>query len=125
MTNQNSQPLEIGKAYTRRQIHDLLGGGLVTYLPRKDGRVTCGCFDPVLNPEAPAKVLVGDGKDIRAEARQFAVQRHYVPIFIKRSEHNWLYVETTRLLSSKNDVSTLLTENPQEPQDRYYRSSLS
>jgi len=110
MTSPNSQLL-LGEAYTRRQIHDRFGGGLVTYLPKKDGRVTCGCFDLALNPEAPAKVLVGDGPDIRAEARQFAVQRHYVPVFIKRSENNWVYVGDYKVAAFKSDVPTLLEEN--------------
>ena len=36
--------LEEGKFYTRREIHNLLGGELQTYLPAKDGLVTCACL---------------------------------------------------------------------------------
>jgi len=36
--------LEEGKLYTRREIHDLLGGEVQTYLPAKDGLVTCACL---------------------------------------------------------------------------------
>jgi len=45
--------LKTGNQYSRRQIHDLLGGGIQSYLPHKNGQVVCGCFRKDLNPLAP------------------------------------------------------------------------
>ena len=35
----------IGQAYRRNQISEAVGGGEVDFLPIKDGRVVCGCFN--------------------------------------------------------------------------------
>lgn len=53
--------LESGKAYSRKQIHDLLGGGTQDYIPHQDGKVVCGCFGRKLNPAAPVVILAGNG----------------------------------------------------------------
>jgi hypothetical protein len=35
-----------GKLHTRREIHNLLGGDMVQYLPVSDDLVTCACLTP-------------------------------------------------------------------------------
>ena len=75
---------EAGCTYTRREIHDGVdGGSLQSYLPRKGGKVLCGCFNPQLNPDAPNVILAGDGPDIRDSAVVFSKQDWAVPVFTK------------------------------------------
>ncbi|MFN8466443.1 MAG: hypothetical protein U0X20_12875 [Caldilineaceae bacterium] len=83
---------EHGAVYTRLQIHDVLGGGVQSYLPRRDGRVVCGCFTQTLNPTAPDVVLVGNRPHVIRDAKLFAAQRYPVPIFIKQGINRWEYV---------------------------------
>jgi len=85
-------PFEHGAVYTRLQIHDVLGGGVQSYLPRRDGRVVCGCFTQTLNPTAPDVVLVGNRPHVLRDAKLFAAQRYPVPIFIKQGINRWEYV---------------------------------
>lgn len=85
-------PFEHGAVYTRLQIHDMLGGGVQSYLPRRDGRIVCGCFTPALNPTAPDVVLVGDRPHVIRDAKIFAEQQYPVPVFIKQATNRWKYV---------------------------------
>jgi hypothetical protein len=80
-----------GQEYTRRQIHDMVGGGgLQDFLPHKDGRVLCGAFIPKLNPELPEIILVGEGREKWAEV--FHRQgRQPIPIFEKVGSGRWKY----------------------------------
>ncbi len=55
--------LEEGKFYSRREIHDLLGGELQTYLPARGGLVTCACLTLKRNPDAPHTILVGQSPE--------------------------------------------------------------
>lgn len=65
---------ELGHKYTRRAIHEAVGGDLQSYLPRYRGRVVCGCFTQTLNPTAPDIVLVGNAPNVIKSAKQFASQ---------------------------------------------------
>ena len=84
--------LEIGKCYTRGQIHDRLGGGVQDYLPHQDLQVVCGCLKTDTNPNAPDVVLPGKGPSIQRWAKVFRDQRHPVPIFLKQAINAWKYV---------------------------------
>ena len=77
--------INVGKRYTRAQIQQVYGGGIQTYLPNRDGRVTCGCFDTTLNPRAPEAILVGHGPDILRTARLLVRQGGAIPVFLKRA----------------------------------------
>jgi hypothetical protein len=84
--------LVIGGHYTRRQIHEALGGGIQEYLPHKDGKVVCGCFTRETSPCAPQVVLSGPGPRIRYWAEVYARQGDAVPVFIKMATANWEYM---------------------------------
>jgi hypothetical protein len=84
--------LEVGRHYSRDEIGGMLGGSLQSYLPMKNGRVTCGCFRPDLNPDAPAVVLVGLGPQRVNSAKQAVLQRTRIPIFLKRESLEWEYI---------------------------------
>ena len=97
--------------YTRKEIHESVGGELESYLPRNSGRVVCGCFDPKLNPDAPDKILVGGGTVIMAAAGQFAVQQNPVPIFMKHRTNEWKYIGEYKVASSTRSVAIVNSEN--------------
>lgn len=88
---------QAGKHYTRGQIHEVLGGGVMDYLPHQDGQVVCGCFKKATNPNAPDIVLPGQGPNIRRWAEVFREQRDPVPIFIKKAVNEWEYVGDYRV----------------------------
>jgi hypothetical protein len=81
-----------GECYTRRQIHEALGGSMQSYLPHRDGRVVCGCFTRDLNRDAPSEILVGDGPEIRRWAEALASQREAIPVFLKKGTDRWEFV---------------------------------
>lgn len=89
--------LRVGGLYSRRQIHEALGGALQEYLPHVDGRVVCACLKPENNPGAPRVVLPVDGPNIRRWGEEFATQREYVPVFLMRDEGRWEYVGDYRV----------------------------
>jgi hypothetical protein len=101
---------ECGRKYTREEIGQQLGGSRESYLPRVKRHVVCGCFELSLNPKAPNVVLVGNGSEIMASARQFAVQPRYIPIFIKRANKSWEYVGDYRVSRFDDSVKTILEE---------------
>ena len=85
-------PLSIGKAYTRKQIHQAVGGGdLQSYLPHAKGDVLCGCFDPRLNSRAPVEIDLGTGKDVVRYAKRLLAQGTAVPVFLKQATDEWEY----------------------------------
>src|SRR5262245_60288426 len=83
---------ELGHTYTRRAIHEAVGGEVQSYLPRHRGRVVCGCFTQTLNPPAPDIVLVGNAPNVIKSAKQFAGQSEAVPVFLKQKSNAWEYV---------------------------------
>ena len=102
-----SRAFDLGRAYTRAQVHDALGGGVEDYLPYVDGVVVCGCFDPDLNPDAPDVVLPGFGPAIERWAEVFAGQRTAVPCFLKRGTNAWEYVGDFRVRESSRSPAEI------------------
>ena len=103
-----SHGLEFGRAYTRGEIHTLLGGGLQDYLPHVGGRVVAGCFNLRLNPHAPFVVLPGFGPAIQRWAYVFAAQEDPVPCFLKRGTSNvWEYVGDYRVRELSEDADEI------------------
>lgn len=108
---------EEGKIYSRREIHDVLGGGIQDYLPHKDGEVVCGCFRLDSNPEAPQIVLVGDAPQVKRWAEVFSKQAHYVPIFIKAESNVWKCVGNFRVEKSVEDRTEIKNYEPKAGRD--------
>lgn len=52
----------------------MLGGHYQCALPHKNGEVTAGCYDPVMNPNAPKEILVGKGRDKEHYSNRLADQ---------------------------------------------------
>lgn len=97
--------LQVGKRYTRRQIHDLVGGGdLQSYLPHAGGRILYGCFDPNINKGAPAEIDFGDAPDVIKYAKLAEGQHAEIPVFLKHSANKWQYVGDFRVIRASTDM---------------------
>ena len=97
MIEERERMLQVGKSYTRGEIHRILGGGVMDFLPHQDGQVVCGCFKKETNPNAPDIVLPGRGSGIQHWAEVFRAQTNPIPVFIKRVVNEWEYVGDYRV----------------------------
>lgn len=88
---------KIGQRYSRDDIHRVVGGSKIEYLPTVGGEVVAGCFRRDTNPEAPDVVLPGNGPRIKRAAEAFALQSTPIPVFIKQRPKEWLYVGDYRV----------------------------
>lgn len=82
----------IGLYYSRRQIHNAVGGELQTYLPSVDGVIVAGCFTQKLNPDLPYIILVGDAPLVVKKAKNLCTQKEPIPIFKKISVNRWEFL---------------------------------
>ena len=74
-----------------------------TFLPFSKGRVVAACLTPRLNPQAPRRILVGDGPKILMAARLLAAQREQIPVFLKRGVGSWEFVGQYVVAGSTED----------------------
>lgn len=83
---------EVGRAYTRLQIAEGVGGGsLQDYMPVKDGKVLCLCLSQEYVPGPRQAVLVGRGPNVERQAEIFCRQTEPVPVFFKTKGYLWKY----------------------------------
>jgi HNH endonuclease len=96
---------KIGEAYTRKQIHDHLGGSVQSFLPTVDGQVVCACLSKDMNPNAPNVVLVGNKPIVMKSAEQFSRQTTPIPVFIKEESNEWKYAGdyTVKKITRRDD----------------------
>jgi hypothetical protein len=109
---------EIGRHYTREQIHDALGGGLTEFLPHRDGKVVAGCFNPALNPRAPDVVAVGPSPNAQRWAEAFTAQGEPVPVFLKDDVQRWRYAgeyRVERQVLDPDEISAHTREGVEPP----------
>ena len=96
-------PFEVGTEYTRRVIHDELGGSIQSYLPTVGGHVVAVCVRLDLNPLAPGVVLCGNGPIIAAAGAALAEQPDPVPVFVKMAVNQWEYQGMFRVVVSHDE----------------------
>ena len=82
---------EIGKPYTRQQIHQVLGGDQSSYLPQRHKKIVCGCFNLERNPQAPEIILIENKTKVIEKAQLLLSQNEAIPVFVKRLSSNWVY----------------------------------
>src|SRR5262245_16510492 len=109
---------QVGELYTRRQIHDQVGGSLRECLPHRGGSVVCGAFTPARNPRAPRAVLIGKGGAIERWALVFAAQREPIPVFLKRGSNRWEYAGDYRVIRRAGDRRTIAANAPPGAPDK-------
>ena len=76
---------EIGKEYSREDIHRVTGGSKQAFLPVKNGKVVAARLRPDLNPHAPDVIVCGSSASARAAGRTLAQQSNPIPIFVRTS----------------------------------------
>lgn len=80
-----------GHPYSRREIHDQLGGSVQCFLPFVGGRVVAACLCPILNPLAPRQILAGDAPGVLNAGRLLARQPGPIPVFLKCGSAQWAF----------------------------------
>lgn len=81
----------IGCEYTRREIHEQLGGSTVSCLPTSNGVIVAACLSMKFSPQAPEVVLCGRGVRTGPVSALFSRQRSPIPVFIKNASSRWEY----------------------------------
>lgn len=81
-----------GRGYTRREIHNVVGGNMQSLLPTVNGRVVCVCLTKKMNPDGPEILLIGDKPKVVGAAQVFINQDRPIPVFIKENSNNWEYI---------------------------------
>lgn len=99
---------ELGRAYTRQEIHDALGGSIQAFLPTLGGKVLAVCIDLAMNPKAPDRILVGTKPQVAATADILAQQPGEVPVFVKRRSSEWVYRGDFRVAEVCRDPEQLV-----------------
>ncbi len=104
-----------GKTYSRKAISAAIGGSTVSYLPKKDGKIICGCFDTrkKYNPEAPDTVTIG--RLDRPEPEMVATQKEPIPVFLRSSPGEWKYVGRWKCTGLDTRQETRDKENSKNP----------
>jgi len=99
---------EKGSVYTRRQIHEAVGGSARAALPTRGGTVVCACLTRERNPRAPQEMAVGGkGRAVRL-ARAFAASGEAVPVFVRARRGGWEYTGARRVRSVTEEPGALL-----------------
>ena len=98
---------EVGKHYTRDEIHVQVGGSVQAYLPTDGDGVVAACLRLDTNPGAPDVVLPGRGPLIESSAERFATDGNAVPTFLKDAVNRWRYVGMYRAKRRSLDVAEI------------------
>ncbi len=101
----------LGRDYTRRQIHEQLGGSVISYLPTSRGAVVCACLKPDLNRKAPEVILVGYGAGIERAGDLLSRQREPVPVFVKRDTNCWTFRGLWKVRDSSQSPDVIEAES--------------
>lgn len=124
MTDHEAPTAQLGKEYSREEINAMLGGSVQSYLPHRDGRIVCGCFDPGddMNPSAPEEILFGRAD----ESPQIVKCAHLVfeqgqrgeaiPVFLKRGPNRWAFQGHYLCIGITTDERVVARKLRQHPQ---------
>ncbi len=108
---------ELGKRYTREEIHDQLGGSLQSFLPHVDSRVVAACLRLDTNPDAPNVVLPGKGEVIERSARMLIEQGATIPVFLKRATAQWEFVGRYAVESFSTELAEITAQAKRSSRD--------
>lgn len=82
---------EIGKEYSREDIHRVTGGSKRAFLPIKGGRVVAARLRQDMNPHAPEVIVCDGSASARAAGRTLARQVDSIPIFLRTASDRFQY----------------------------------
>ena len=105
---------KIGHYYTRKEIYDVCGGEIQSYLPQVNGKIVCGCFTRKYNPNTPNEVFVGKPPKVQKKAKMLSQQGNSIPVFIKdtslvgKQKEIWEYFGLYNCTALLDDKKTLL-----------------
>ncbi|HLM62478.1 MAG TPA: hypothetical protein VK308_16880 [Pyrinomonadaceae bacterium] len=109
MTKNNE--FNIGKVYDRREIAEKLGGNYQRALQHTNGKVTAGCYDPGMNPNAPGEILVGRGTEKEHYSEQLANEKYSIPVFLKRGNKGYEFIGYYQALRYSIDPKEIEQKN--------------
>jgi len=100
---------EVGKWYSAKDIADVVGGELQTYLPQREGRIVAGRFNKQMNPEAPERVYPARLPKVLDKAEILVRQGSPVPIFMKerKSDRGFKYLGRYKARSFSRDQASI------------------
>lgn len=83
-----------------RDIHEVIGGDTMSYLPQSGSRIVGGRFKKgEMNPNAPYQIIVGDLPQVRRKAELLTSQAGIIPVFLKEGPNRWRYHGPMRVVS--------------------------
>lgn len=98
-----------GYEYSMRDIHEVIGGDTMSYLPQSGGRIVGGRFKKgEMNPNAPYQIIVGDLPQVRRKAELLASQAGTIPVFLKEGPNRWRFHGPMQVVSYSTDPATVL-----------------
>lgn len=104
----NMKSFIAGYEYSMRDIHEIIGGDTMSYLPQSGGRIVGGRFKKgVMNPQAPYQIIVGDLPQVRRKAELLASQVGVIPVFLKEGPNRWRYHGPMQVVSYSTDQVTV------------------
>lgn len=83
---------EIGKEYSREDIHGVTGGCKQAFLPVKGGKVVAARLRQDLNPYAPDVIVCDSSAAARAAGRTLARQADPLPVFVRTATDRFRYM---------------------------------
>jgi hypothetical protein len=83
---------EIGKEYSREEIHSVTGGCKQAFLPVKGGKVVAARLRQDLNPYAPDVIVCDGSAAARAAGRTLARQTDPIPVFVRTATDRFRYM---------------------------------
>jgi hypothetical protein len=83
---------EIGKEYSREEIHRVTGGCKQAFLPVKGGKVVAARLRQDLNPYAPDVIVCDGSAAARAAGRTLARQIDPIPVFVRTATDRFRYM---------------------------------
>lgn len=83
--------MELGRTYSRADIHEMIGGGIQEFMPSAGGRVVAICVrnDRGMQAFSPREILIGTKSRTRERTARFVSQDEAVPVFVRRAPHAW------------------------------------
>ena len=105
----NMKSFIVGHEYAMRDIHAVIGGDTMSYLPQLGSRIVGGRFQKgAMNPNAPYEIIVGDLPQVRRKAQLLATQGGTIPVFLKEGPNRWRFHGPMQVSCYSTDLATIL-----------------